>query len=312
MRPWGSTPAAPGQREVAWVYLDDQFPDHPKVVAAGDAAAWLFVCGLAYCRRYNTAGRIPKGQVAKLTASRSPAKLAKALLAPPAGYEAGLWEDHGDHYLVHDYDEWNKPQASRSEAARKAAKTRWGKQQGNAPPDADAHANAYADASETHSGGTANGDASGCPPPKPPVVTSPDNSRRLGGDASDDDDAQRFDQRVHQAVVLLAKADLDKRQQAGHLPPLGDPHAWLREAITRRSERNTDALVEMLNLDPDASPEQLADALEPVAEPRSDEIGTAPPRPPEHVAGAEPSPWLQPPPAVLAATRQRLAQPEAP
>ncbi len=286
---------------MAWVYLDDQFPDHPKVVAAGDAAAWMFVCGLAYCKRYATGGRIPKGQVTKLTGSRSAAKLAVALCAPPAGYSSGLWEDHGDYFLVHDFDDWNKPQASRSEAARKAARARWG-----APKsDADAHADALPDASESHSERSAEGDASTCPPPTPSVVTSPDNSRRLGGDASDDDD------RIRQAVTLLARADLAKRQVAPGVEPIGDPDAWLREAIARRSERDTSRLIELVAVDPDATPEQLVEALDPPVQPEP-LADAARPWPPLHVADFEDNERFQPPPPeVLAAARRAARKPAA-
>jgi hypothetical protein len=280
---------------MAWVYLDDQFPDHPKVVAAGDAAAWMFVCGLAYCKRYATGGRIPKGQVAKLTTSRSPAKLAKALVS------VVLWEDAGADYVVHDYDDWNKPQASRTESARKAARARWG-----APKDdANAHADALPGASETHSERNAEGDASTCPPPTPSVVTSPDNSRRLGGDASDDDD------RIRQAVTLLARADLAKRQVAPGVEPIGDPDAWLREAITRRSERDTSRLIELVAFDPDATPEQLVEALDPPVQPEP-LADAARPWPPLHVADFEDNERFQPPPPeVLAAARRAARHPLA-
>lgn len=39
---------------MAWIYLDDHFPDHPKIVLAGGDGAWLFVCGLGYCKRFAT------------------------------------------------------------------------------------------------------------------------------------------------------------------------------------------------------------------------------------------------------------------
>lgn len=239
---------------MAWVYLDDQFPDHPKVVAAGDAAAWMFVCGLAYCRRYNTEGRIPKAQVPKLTGHRSPMKLAAALATAPVGYTTGLWEDRGDHYVIHDYHEWNKPQRSRSEAARKAAQTRWSKQAGNASEDA----NALPDAYETQSDSHALADASGCPPPLPPVVTSVDNSRRHVLPPVDDDHAQR----IETTLKLLAQADLDERQRQDHLDPIGDPASWLLTAHDRRRASDGTRLAELAELDPDATPEQLAEALQ--------------------------------------------------
>lgn len=137
------------------VWLDYLFPDHPKVVAAGGDAAWLYVCGLCYCGRHLTDGRIPKPAVPRLSDRRSPGRLAARLVA------AGLWHDEGDHYRVHDWEEHNmaaeairaqrgERATARSEAARKAARARWGAPPGasdphmrthpqrmpNAPPDA--------------------------------------------------------------------------------------------------------------------------------------------------------------------------------
>lgn len=164
---------------MAWVYLDDQFPDHPKVAAAGGDAAWLYVCGLAYVKRYTTEGRIPKVQVSKLSDRRSPARIARRLV------DVGLWDDGGDHYLVHDYHDWNKPQASRTEAARKAARARWGHAKGTAPPDADAMRDAYEPHSESHSEGIEIAYASECPPPLTPTVElkGGGNSRAAAADA---------------------------------------------------------------------------------------------------------------------------------
>ena len=102
-----------------FVYLDDQFPDHPKVIRAGADAAWLFVCGLAYSRRYGTGGAIPTAQVSKLTTLRNPLKLAGRLCAER------LWEVIRDGFQIHDYDDWNRTADSRSEAGRKAAHARW-------------------------------------------------------------------------------------------------------------------------------------------------------------------------------------------
>jgi hypothetical protein len=82
-----------------WVRIDDQFPDHPKVVAAGQAAAWLYVTGLCYCNRMLTDGFIPIDQVARLVPYG--AKLAPKLV------EVGLWiqttRDGAEGFAVHDY-----------------------------------------------------------------------------------------------------------------------------------------------------------------------------------------------------------------
>lgn len=115
---------------MAWVYLDDQFPDHPKVVRAGGDAGWLFVCGLAYAKRYGTEGVIPKVQVCRLSDRKMPRKLANLLV------QVGLWEEHIDHYQVHDYKEWNGSRDSRSEAGKKAARARWHGKDANGNADA--------------------------------------------------------------------------------------------------------------------------------------------------------------------------------
>lgn len=254
---------------MAWVYLDDQFPDHPKVVAAGDAAAWMFVCGLAYARRYNTEGRIPKAQVPKLTGTRSTNKLVAALLHAPAGFEHGLWEDRGDHYYIHDYTQWNKPQASRSEAARTAAEARWKKEgrKGNrkAKPDASAMRDALPDASVSD----ADPDASGCPPPLPNDYNQSSDYSHNGGDPPDDDHDQQQppDQqaRVGAAVAVLAQQDLTARQQAPDQERIFDVTAWLNKAYDARHQADGPALAELAQAHPDLDAEGLAALLTPAA-----------------------------------------------
>src|SRR3990167_2964612 len=53
---------------MAWVRLDEEFPDHPKIVSAGPLAAWLYVAGLCYCNRLLTNGFIPEDQISRLIA----------------------------------------------------------------------------------------------------------------------------------------------------------------------------------------------------------------------------------------------------
>jgi hypothetical protein len=100
-----------------WVRLDDNFPDHPKVVDAGPLAAWLYVCGVAYASRYLTDGYIPAGQVRKLADVDGAAALADRLV------EVGLWERVDGGFQVHDFLEYN-PSAEKVRAERSAAKER--------------------------------------------------------------------------------------------------------------------------------------------------------------------------------------------
>ncbi len=104
---------------MGWMYLDDKFPEHPKVEAAGGPAAWLYICGLAYARRNDTQGVIPKNRVARLTDARRPLELALRLV------EVALWHDTGDAYEINDYGMWNAKAEKRSAQAKAAAQKRW-------------------------------------------------------------------------------------------------------------------------------------------------------------------------------------------
>lgn len=109
---------------MAWAKIDDQFADHPKVIAAGPLASWLYVCGLTYCARLLTDGFIPTGQVRKLADLDRAMDLAQSLV------EVGLWEEVAGGYLVHDYLEYNpsKERVLATREARAQAGSRGGKQ----------------------------------------------------------------------------------------------------------------------------------------------------------------------------------------
>ena len=121
---------------MGWLYVDDGFPEHPKALAAGGDACWLWVCAFAYVNRNHSEGYIPKAMVPRLSDRKNPAKLAKRLV------EVGLWEDKGDSFYMHDYLTWNASALARKAKARKAAEARWGGTPSNAPPDAPSIANA--------------------------------------------------------------------------------------------------------------------------------------------------------------------------
>lgn len=115
-----------------WSKLDDQFPDHPKVMQAGPLASWLYVCGTCYCNRLLTDGFIPTSQVGKLADVKNAIKLAKKLV------EVGLWEEVDNGYQIHDFLDHNMSaeeakerqeatRRARSEAGIKGMKSRWQK-----------------------------------------------------------------------------------------------------------------------------------------------------------------------------------------
>lgn len=88
---------------MAWVRIDDQLSDHPKIVAAGPDAAWLYISGLCYAARYLTDGFIPQAQVRRLSDIKNPSSAAKRLVSND------LWDAVEGGYMIHDYLEYNSP-----------------------------------------------------------------------------------------------------------------------------------------------------------------------------------------------------------
>lgn len=130
-----------------WVRLDTSMPDNPKIVelcaARGDvgrAAAFVWVCSMAYAGKHGTDGFISRAVLARLNGLPKHAKLL---------VEFRLWDDLPPKgWLVHDYADYNPTVATleqladsaraggrarmngmspeeRSELARKAARARW-------------------------------------------------------------------------------------------------------------------------------------------------------------------------------------------
>lgn len=105
---------------MVWLRLDDQYDDHPKVVAAGNDGELLDVRGMLFCARRGTDGFIPYTQLPALSRGiNRPARMAALLV------EVRRWHDDPDAkgWWVHDYLKYNLP-ASSQEADREAARER--------------------------------------------------------------------------------------------------------------------------------------------------------------------------------------------
>lgn len=86
---------------MTWVLVDDQFPEHPKIVGLTDEAFRAQVTGLCYANRHLTDGTLPMGFVRRFSED------ATAELV-----EAGIWETNGDAaYRIHDYDDYQLEKA---------------------------------------------------------------------------------------------------------------------------------------------------------------------------------------------------------
>ena len=96
---------------MAWIRLEDTFPEHTKIDAAGGDAAWLHVCGIGYCNRNRTDGFIPTERVHRLSDRKNPMRLAERLVL------CGLWEiDPRGGWLIHDYLDYNPTKAELDQA----------------------------------------------------------------------------------------------------------------------------------------------------------------------------------------------------
>lgn len=93
---------------MAWVKIDDQAPRHHKMLTAGPAACWLWVCGLAHCQSQLTDGFIAVAVLPMIgiKGSARAVKLADELV------QAGLFDRVDGGYQVHDYLAYNPTRAS--------------------------------------------------------------------------------------------------------------------------------------------------------------------------------------------------------
>lgn len=88
---------------MTWVRIDDHATTHPKLRDAGAEAAWLWVCGLAWCNGKHTDGVIRKADVGALYHHARDWSDAKAEVAAGRLVEVRLWHDEGDSWRIHDY-----------------------------------------------------------------------------------------------------------------------------------------------------------------------------------------------------------------
>lgn len=279
-------------RGEVYLPLSVDFADNPKVIAAGERAEVLYVRAALLSKRTLSDGYVADVQLARLGLSGVKARAAALV-------REGLWERVDGGYQILGFLDRN-------------------------PSRAKVLADRRADAERKKNGRDAARNPNGVQPDKPrtsernpPGVREPETetetsttSRLLADsrpapDPSDDEDQDQqppdqgnLNQLVDRALALLVDRDLDARQQNALLAPIGDPEAWKRKATRQRVDRGTPAaLIELARLDPQAGPEQLADALEP---PRNGTPPAEPQRPaiPIHVAplGTDPErSWTGPP-----------------
>jgi hypothetical protein len=146
---------------MGWAKFDDQFTDHPKVVAAGPLAELLAMRAVIHCARYETDGHVQSAQLPRLSLGiSSPKKQVAALV------RVGLWTDDpdGDGWWVHDFLDYHpskeEQDLKRAEARNRMARNRAKKDPSSQGSSQDVRANN----GRSHAGG------SPYPDPTRPVV----------------------------------------------------------------------------------------------------------------------------------------------
>lgn len=106
---------------MTWVRVDDQFPDHPKLLRLGKQrlpAMGLWVTGLCYSARFLTDGFIPSAAL-----PYGSKRIAQLLV------DVGLWGTADGGYQIHDYQDYQPTRQQVLETrARNAASGRRGGQ----------------------------------------------------------------------------------------------------------------------------------------------------------------------------------------
>lgn len=112
---------------MAWVRLDDGFPQHPKVIGVGPLGIAMQVAGLCYANRHLTDGFIPKAAIPTLL---NFGELDEHAFKEVGGMcwviarkliDAGIWEEAAQGYQIHDYLDY---QPSRESILRERERAR--------------------------------------------------------------------------------------------------------------------------------------------------------------------------------------------
>lgn len=105
---------------MSWARIDDSYPHHPKIIAAGPQAMAVDVAGICYCARLLTDGFVHENAIGVLGPFKNVQKLIDRLV------EVKRWETVKDGWRVHDYLDYN-PSRDQVLREREAARERMAK-----------------------------------------------------------------------------------------------------------------------------------------------------------------------------------------
>lgn len=233
---------------MTWVKLDDQFHTHPKIQAAGRDGRDLWLAGLCYSSANLTDGIIPKTAVPIIAAMAGvKPSVAKRVV------DAGLWEDEGATFRVHDYLEHqsSKEKVEAERARTRQRKERFRERQRNADRNGGGNGvpNGQGTLKETGSRhpleAESEAESSSAFQPPPAIATS-----------TVEEDLQR-------TAAVIAQRKLQLRRDQGERDPNHVP-AWLAKVEHTDRDRLRTEHERLRAEHPDWTAEQLADELDPV------------------------------------------------
>ena len=193
---------------MAWIKVEASVRTHEKFLAAGPAACWLWLCGLAYCQEGLTDGFIPFAALPHLGV-KAPNGLKVKLVS------VGLWHDVQGGWQIHGYLTHNKPaeEVRRIQGERRAAGERGGKASGDSRAKQVAEANPKQTANPSTPeirSATSTATAVVPPPRRTPTLVTPPLQHRNVSHFSALGDVPRF---VHDELVRkVANGGVDERE----------------------------------------------------------------------------------------------------
>ena len=254
---------------MAWVRLDEEFAEHPKLANAGPLAGMMQVAALCYCNRHLTDGFIPRGQAPKLITCDGLYRERNGQVLPVTWRDVvqdmlneGLWEEVDGGYQIHDYLEFQPSKedvlSSREQkreagskggqAAAKARATRSAKAAAKAPAKASAQAQPQAEPqakSKPVPVPVPGSDPDPAPDPQeqPGIPASPGDEPAAPADALPVEVLPAVTEPDEPAPQALAAAAYDLLAEAGHKPSDSD---WFGKAIGRIGKLRPDARGQLL------------------------------------------------------------------
>lgn len=103
---------------MAWIKLDDQWMDNPKIVEVGRDGRDMWLASITYCAKHLTDGYFHKNLL-PILAVMAGVDVAKCQQIAKSLLNVCLWELDGEMYCVHDYLDFN-PSKEQTEANRNA------------------------------------------------------------------------------------------------------------------------------------------------------------------------------------------------